>query len=71
MKTLLDKLLQLCGGQLKLTRSSSADEIANVNFLVRGSGCVGIVTECSSHYAVQGHRGWYQLKARIRLTVSD
>jgi len=46
------------------TRSSSADEIANVNFLyARGSGYVLErmftkfieMTQCNGHYAVQGH----------------
>ena len=49
---------------VKLTRSSSADEIANVNFfLARRSGYVlerrftnfSEITHCNDHYAVQGH----------------
>jgi len=29
------------------------------------------VTQCNGHYAVEGHRVWYQLKAHIRLPTSD
>ena len=29
------------------------------------------ITQCNGHYAVQGHRFWYQSKAHIRLPISD
>jgi len=29
------------------------------------------ITQCNGHYAVQGHRFWYQSKAHIRLPISN
>jgi len=29
------------------------------------------ITQCNGHYAVQGHRFWYQSKAHIRFPISD
>jgi len=31
----------------------------------------GEITQNKGHYAVQGHRFWYQSKAHIRLSMSD
>ena len=66
-----------------ITRDSSGDEIANVNFFTTFSTTF---TECApeaiefgeitqgplrrSRY-IQGHRFWYQSKAHIRLPISD
>ena len=49
--------------QERLTRNSSANEIANVNFLALGSGYVlerrftkfSEITQCNGHYAIQGY----------------
>jgi len=32
---------------------------------------VSEITQRNGHYAIQGHRFWYQSKARIRLLISD
>jgi len=29
------------------------------------------ITQCNGHYAVQGHRFWYQSKAHMRIPISD
>jgi len=29
------------------------------------------ITHGNSHYAIQGHRVWYQSKARMRLPITD
>jgi len=31
----------------------------------------GTITQNKGHFAVQGHRFWYQSKAHIRLPISD
>jgi len=31
----------------------------------------GEITQNNGHYAIRGHRFWYQLKAHIRLPMSD
>ena len=82
----------------QVTRNSSGDEIANVNFLYDDmvhvlqntiDSCINSATDrrggyvlermftkfseirqCNGHYAVQGHRFWYQSKAHIRLPTN-
>jgi len=29
------------------------------------------IMQCNGHYAIQGHRFWYQSKAHIRFPISD
>jgi len=54
------------------TRNSSRDEIANVNiFYDDNVHEFGEITQNKGHYAVQGHRFWYQWKAHIRVPISD
>ena len=63
-----------------ITRNSSGDEIANVNF--RNSdivhtlqntidSCMNSATRLRVAWNIQGHRFWYQSKAHIRLSISD
>jgi len=65
-----------------ITRNSSGDEISNVNFFTMTSSTTftqctpedtefSEITQNKDHYAVHGHRFWYQSKAHIQLPISD
>jgi len=67
------KQLKQLGQITGINKNSSGNEIANVNFTQYAQKVPEFteITQNNRHYAIQGHRFWYQSKAHIRFPISD
>jgi len=64
-----DDILQALQNTIHWCTNSATDQRGYV--LERRFSKFSEITQCSGHYAIQGHRFWYQSKAPIRLPISN